>query len=283
MKTTTRTLLTGLGIILITNVIALAGVAYNHSGEPDAVVELTERELRLPYRYVSTAENSGIALSLEWRAPGRWTGGVGYYGQDQEETWLTKEKLAELGFDVGADAQDEAAKRRYLTLLPRPVFVALEYDGDAYQTALANQQRALTEAEALAAQNPDKQEFINRVKRAKERLASEKDFISRLFAIDAAVDKESLRQRYPDRSRYVILSGEVALTVTPEGELSGYIARLDGVTVNVPLQYHALFAPMERDNTRNQSTQAPPRYTVRLAYGQRLEPWILDASPIKQP
>ena len=41
----------GLAIIIVTNIVALAGVAYNRSGEPDAVVELTERELGLPYRY----------------------------------------------------------------------------------------------------------------------------------------------------------------------------------------------------------------------------------------
>ncbi len=51
MKSNTKILIAGLGIIIATNVIALAGVAYNRPGQPEATIELTERELAMPYRY----------------------------------------------------------------------------------------------------------------------------------------------------------------------------------------------------------------------------------------
>lgn len=283
MKPALRTLLIGLGIIVITNVVALTGVAYNHSGEPEAVVELTERELPLPYRYVSAEENSGLALRLVWRVRGSRAVVGDYFTSEPEGHWLTKEKLADLGFDVSADAREDAAKRRYFKLLPRPVFVALEYDGNAHQEALAQEQRALAEAEVLARENPDKEEFIERVKRAKESLTAEEAASSRLFAIDAATDKKTLRQRYPDRGRYLILPGEVKLMVTDKGALSGYIAGLNGLTVNVPLEFRALFKPLETGDATYRYNQRPPRYSVRLAYGQRLEPWILHVTPINQP
>ena len=40
-------LIAAIALIVLTNVVVLAGVAYNRSGEPDATVTLTERELNL--------------------------------------------------------------------------------------------------------------------------------------------------------------------------------------------------------------------------------------------
>ena len=44
-----RPLWLGLGLILASNAIALAGVWYNRSGEPQAQLQLSEREIQLPY------------------------------------------------------------------------------------------------------------------------------------------------------------------------------------------------------------------------------------------
>jgi len=62
-----HTLLAGLGLIALTNAIALSGVVYNRSGDPEATLRLTQRELRTPYRWYGNRENSGLALSLVWR------------------------------------------------------------------------------------------------------------------------------------------------------------------------------------------------------------------------
>lgn len=61
------TWIAGLMIIVLTNVIALGGVAYNRAGEPDGTLVLTERELRLPYSSGLARENSGLSLTIEWR------------------------------------------------------------------------------------------------------------------------------------------------------------------------------------------------------------------------
>ena len=45
----THTLVAGLGLIALTNAVALLGVAWNRSGEPDATLQLSQRELQPPY------------------------------------------------------------------------------------------------------------------------------------------------------------------------------------------------------------------------------------------
>src|SRR5690606_12668009 len=61
-------LLAGLALIALTNCWILASVAYNRSGEPEAVLLLSEREL-LPSRHWRQQENSGVALALLTRQP----------------------------------------------------------------------------------------------------------------------------------------------------------------------------------------------------------------------
>ena len=60
----TKILIAGLAIIIATNVVALAGVAYNRSGNPEAQIELTERELAMPHRYRMNKENRGHAKAV---------------------------------------------------------------------------------------------------------------------------------------------------------------------------------------------------------------------------
>ena len=86
-----RTMLAGIGLIILTNAVVLAGVAYNRSGEPETRIILTERELNLPYRYGGSKENSGIALRVNFRVDGTSSDKYRYYGNDAR--WLSKEKL----------------------------------------------------------------------------------------------------------------------------------------------------------------------------------------------
>ncbi len=60
-------LIGAIALIVLTNVVVLAGVVYNRSGEPDAVVQLTERELSWLKRWdVTDKEDTGIYLKLKW-------------------------------------------------------------------------------------------------------------------------------------------------------------------------------------------------------------------------
>jgi len=93
-------LIGGLGIIAATNAIALLGVAYNRAGEPASRVELTERELILPVEWGIARESSAIFLKLRWRVACERIEGYGGLGAYCATPWLSRAKLAELGFNV---------------------------------------------------------------------------------------------------------------------------------------------------------------------------------------
>lgn len=274
-----KKLLIGIGLIMATNAVALIGVAYNRSGEPESVVTVSERELRLPYGYSSSSENSGLSLKLVWRVKDR-SSKYGCYQWGSPE-WLDKEKLAELGFDVSEPERTYKKRRYYREMLPKEVLLVFEYDGDTYRSVLASVMHHVQEEEALWARNPDSNEFKRRFESARDQLKRERHTESRLFVIDAGLDKEFLRKRYPDTSRYIIAPGKIRLSVGTEkhGEvvLSGYIKSVSVRRVNVPLAYRDIVEPLLRKSSSRWPKDGP-RYSVKLAYGKRLEPWVMDVT-----
>jgi hypothetical protein len=280
MMTRTRFIIAGTALILATNLVALAGVAYNHSGEPESVLKLSQRELSLPYYAINQHDNSGISLSLRWRTlnadsdtPGGFRGG--YTGWRGASAWLDQAKLAALGFDVSKPLDSTEGRLHYNKLLSKEVLLVLELDGAAYQSALARAKEAAEQEQSLFAANPDNPKLKERAKTANDRYLQEAQENSRLFAIDAGLDAAALRAKYAGRTRYLIVRGQVRPQLNEidhKPRLSGYISRLSIDEVNVPLSFRPLFEPMLRESGRR--TQNTPPYEVSLAYGKRFEPWI---------
>lgn len=281
MKQWTRrhTLIAGLALLLATNAIALVGVVYNRSGEPDSTLQLTQRELTLPYTWTLESENSGIALSLQWRVLPGLEPGLSYAG-DRVPEWLDEAKLSALGFEVSL--QDDAVRtaRRLERQLPREVLLVLELGGPAYEESLRRvRDYARREAE-LAVANPGKEEFKNRAAHAQERLESEEKEGTRLFVVDAGLDAAALRAAYPDRSRHAIVRGQVQPYVLPsEGKqrARGYLSGLSIVQVNVPYTFRQVFESLIREH-RTGGFDRAVRYTATVAFGKRFEPWITGAT-----
>ena len=276
-----HTLIAGAGLIVLTNAVALVGVAYNRSGEPDSVLALTQRELQMPYKWWRDRENSGIALRLLWRVHkeeigdeidvGSWYGGT--------PGWLTKAKLAELGFDVSQPEDSNRGRRHYEKQLPKEVLLALELDGPAYAEARERAKRHADREEALRANNPDKKEFELRAKEARDRLDREERQYSRLFAVDAGLDAGALRSKYPDRAHYAIARGQVRPFVAGSGrslKLSGYVSELSIDEIRVPLEFRNVFEHALPDAATGAHSLA--RFDTKVAFGKRLEPWITAAA-----
>lgn len=287
MKPWTRahTLIAGIALIVLTNAVALGGAYFNRSGEAEARIVLTERELDFGWDSMDRHENSGMALQLNWRVEGRDDDGIeyAYLGRYSTAAWLDQAHMVALGFDVpspsgaaGAD-EDEASERRYRRQLTRQALLVFEYDGPSWQRALLHAREAAARHAAAAAANPGSEKFANKAKSAAEQAANESSANSRLFAVDAGTDAAVLRARYPDRSRYLILRGNVRPAVLDVGGkppvFGGSISDIAVAQVNVPLELRA-----ELDRIRDAPGQrvlgGPPRYEVRIATGQRLEPWI---------
>ena len=267
-----HTLFAGLALILVVNGIALSGVALNRSGEPESRVQLSERELQLPYGRWNSKENSGVELNLRWRVHAGndvpdTDYGYGSYGGTA--SWLDEAKMTALGFDVPQDRQSQRWKNKQNRT--KEVLLVLEIDGAAYQQSLEHARRKADADEKLKADNPGNKEFENRAKHSREYAESEARENTRLFVVDAGLDREALRSRYPDTTHYLIARGQIRpqiVTQDKQDRLSGYISALSISQINVPVEFqHAL--------KHDGQTSKPIPFEASVAYGQRLEPWIV--------
>lgn len=282
--TRTHTLVAGIVLILATNAVALLGVAYNR-GEPESTLKLTERELHLPYSWGFENENSGIALTLQWRVlaeQGESLFGLGtsYTGFGNVPDWLDKAKLTALGFDTSKPENTPQGRMHYDKLLPKEVFLVLEFDGPAYRTALARIRQHLQKEEALLKANVGEKEFEERAKNAKRELYQEERINSRLFIIDADHDVASLRAKHPDRNRYAIVRGQIQPQLVEnnrKSKLVGYISGLSVSQINVPALHRQIFEPLQKSAQRNEYGAAVTPFEVAVAFGKRFEPWITEA------
>lgn len=276
-----RTLIAGVALIVLTNAVALGGVAWNRSA-PESSLRLTQRELWLPWSF--EAENSGLALRLAWRAPAADTEekpahDMSYLMIGGAPAWLNEAKLAELGFDVSHMEDAATGRARFDKQLPREVLLVLELDGPAYRQALERMRKFAAAEEALLAANPGKKEFEERAKQAREQLSREEGEASRLFAVDAGLDAAALRAKYPDRARYAIVRGQVRPQFAgydKNTRLWGYLENLSVERVNVPHPFRQVLEPLLRRGAGYPNRKAAP-YEVTVTFGRRFEPWMTAA------
>jgi hypothetical protein len=264
---TRRRLWLGLGLILLSNAVALAGVYYNRSGEAESRLTLSERELQLPYGdWFLREDDSGLRLQLLWRRADE-------YGRVD---WLSADKLQALGFQV-PDFTRGGWRQRLNRQLARPVVLVLELDGPAYQRQLQGARQALAEAEARVLSRPDDQELQHQRDSRREQLTQEQRD-SRLFLVDAGLDVQALRQAYPDRQRYLLLGGRLKpYAGNGKPGTGGFAAAIypDHTRITVPHALREVFSDWQQGGA-NREERPPVR--VELAGGRRLEPWMLDAS-----
>jgi hypothetical protein len=250
-----HTLIAGLALILGANAVVLAGVAYNRNGEAGSVLQLTEREFRVPGSWGFDGENSGLELALQWRlaplAPDAHDYGQGGYGG--QTVWLDQAKLAELGFDMSVPLNRPGAEHHYDKQLPREVLLVLEMDGPAHRAAI---ERAKERASRPKATRADA-----------DHLTAEMETHSRLFVVDAGLDYGALRGKYPERTRYAIAKGRISLDYWESSvtrHVRGYVSELSVSALNVPLHLRNV---IKRDG----------KYAATVPFGKRLEPWLASA------
>lgn len=265
----------GLGLILLVNAIALAGVAWNRSEPADSRLQLSERELGNSYEYASK-ENSGIALRLDYRWPGARFNDY----SDRDSNPLTPAKMRELGFDLPTQLNDEST-RRYRRQLDRDGLLVLEFNGPLYQQQLQRAQQRLTKSSADLAALPNNKNLLKTHKDAREDLQREQTSASRLFIIDAGADQASLRAKYPDRQRYAIVRGKISAWAWRDDDswqLGGSAQIPVAENINLPQRWHALFAslPLRKEVADFPHSGGDKLFNAELVFGQRLEPWVVQ-------
>jgi hypothetical protein len=275
-----------LALIVVVNVIVFGGVAYNRSGPPESELALSERELQSTYPWRSEQDNSGVSLRLTWRVleDDKRSARSYYGGSGGSPIWLDWAKLKSLGFDVpGMQAKAAAFERDGKWEQARAALVVLELEGPEYKKNLEVAARLASEAARRAKSEPGNAELAERAKDAADDLAKETSTYSRLFAVDAGLDLEALRARYPDRSRYAI----ARTLVRPQRYYShdranqsrAYLEPLNE-DIHVPLEFKKAVEPRPRDYPSAEK-EAARKYQARLAFGKRLEPWLVGVTPAK--
>ena len=277
------TLISGVLLILIANGFALASVAYNRNAK-ESELKLTERELNKSYADYGI-ESSGMGLNLNWRVPLQNDGWAMDYdmsisGYGSVTKWLDKAKLAELGFDVSMPATNTDAAGHYRRTQAREVFIVFELDGQARQATLEYVKSLLDRScgpedkSQVCKQSPEMR---------KNRLWQEENTVSRLFAVDAGLDNAALRARYPDRSKYAIMRGQVKPEWGQSNGKSAMIGRIVGInvsTINVPHKFIAEMKDMKPWNSYMKPGDQPNHYEVIVAFGRNHEPWIVSAKKV---
>ena len=275
-----HTLAAGLVLIALTNAIALGGVAWNRSGEPESVLRLTQRELLAPHGYGLGREEGGLQLSVSWRVLSADMDATYYWNFQGEPEWLNEAKLASLGFDVSPPAARRASWR-YDRQLPREALIVLELDGPAYQMAL-ERARARAAQEAAKGTATGKTGPGTPAEQAATFLKNEETSNSRLFAVDAGRDARALRAKYPDRTRYAIVQGKVRpyhrTRRGKEERWTGYLEVIENARVNVPLEFRRAFESTPGALPRAGAAGDRPAFEVMVAFGKRFEPWIVAAA-----
>ena len=263
-------LLAGVALILLINAVALAGVWYNRSGEADSRLALSERELGGMPAYLRR-ENSGLLLQLQWRMPGHWE-----EDGSRSPRWLSEAQTRQLGFLI-PDAED--CQPRCRRQAAREVLVVLELDGPAYRDELRRQQERVELARRALAALPEDKQLQQRLDYQSRELDNLKRD-TRLYAVDVGLDRDQLRQRYADRSRYAIVRGLVRPSRWGKpAQLRGHLSELSITRINVPQHWHRALAGLP---SLPRNTPAVPGYRIEVAFGQRLEPWIMAVSEATQ-
>lgn len=230
-------------LVVIADAWLLVGVARNRAGQPDAEIDLTERELHLVRL---GEESSGVALRMEWESPR-------VFPFDAAPGWFGEGKLRELGFDVDKALRSGAST--FFAALPKEAYVVFEYDGPAFEQWLAAR--------------PSQQ----------DREAAARSH-TRVVAVDAGREPEALRRRYPDRQRYLILRCVVRL-VLPSKEprrARGAVVLPMVQNVYVPLPFSRVFSGL----SPTPRASGTPRYTVTLHSGRNHEPWVTGIRLLQQ-
>src|SRR5439155_25233349 len=124
-------LIAAAALVLLANAFALIHASLNRSGALETDMVLTERELT----NYADPDDSGVSLTLRWVDSGapRYSTAV-QPDEIESRNWLNRARLAELGFDCHVDPSDRDAYTFYNRQRTRSAYVALEYDGPAWQS-----------------------------------------------------------------------------------------------------------------------------------------------------
>ncbi|MGD8842119.1 MAG: DUF4824 family protein [Gammaproteobacteria bacterium] len=136
-------------------------------------------------------------------------------------------------------------------------------------------------ARERVAESPDDKDRADKLALYEKWLRQLRVAQTRLYVIDAGLDRAALAKKYADRDKYLFLRGDIGMT-WKDGVVTGRIKQLYARRIHVPLPYSQQLSALvtDRDFYLYNKQPIPPRYRVRINTGRLLEPWVESVSPL---
>ncbi len=253
--------LTAIALVCVTNIGALTLGVLNRSADTTDIT-LTERELRL-----FQLRSSVTLARIQWMQP--------------SPMYFRDEFVSRAGFAPPGTAPQEGWEVYARRQLHREVFVALEYEGPAWQEYRETVLRGQRRGEPIP-MTPLTPEQLEQQRRAREQTIAGH---TRLFAIDVDRDAARLRERHPDRSHVLITRARASLqALYDEGRvLVVSVGQPVPDQINIPRPFSVALRGLAGHGQRSygESLLAPPRYLVHLHYGRFYEPWVTGVEQVR--
>ncbi|HSX52026.1 MAG TPA: DUF4824 family protein [Cellvibrio sp.] len=258
--------------VLVVNAAILGKVFFNRA-EVVATLQLSERELQLPYNYGFQKEDSSKRVSLRWM--------VLDSSSDVFEPagfgWSYDRRLA-LSDSHFSSFQFPACEQNHHPYDKKEGWVLLELNGQSYADFVARIKRNYEHLQTLQPEtNTELSEKALQEKRAgaKESLNAANNTVSRLFVIDAAAERELLEASLRTRAT----TTNATLVIVP-AELQADYNRCDdpkkkitAVRIN-NLAVESLY--ISNDFLQGITLDSESHFTANVHYGRLNEPWIAD-------
>jgi len=263
--------------LVLVNAVLFLRLAYNRGGEPEGKVTLTGRE-------VAITEMIALPDTAARKRPGSLVR-LTYSG---DCPWFDAAKLEAVGFDCrvppGSDAPVYLFRMR-----PRQTYVVLEYEGPAYEAWRRETEKNIKDLEEKEKKGEIKSGEKYLIKQSRESLISR----SRLFPMDLGNDAAALRQRYPDRGRFIIAPGLVRIMPSgpkggqPRGAVSHLLVESLSLSDRHRDQLEKILRGFEvpagkPDSPGLMTPEQRPRLRFTLCYGQNYEPWVADIRLVEE-
>jgi hypothetical protein len=225
-------------MVAVAGFVAVAG--WNGAEEPRQVITVTEHELALPFRPATADNDPTLSLLLQYE---------GRYDPLESRNWLPEARLRELGFALHIPAGSPQAVSTYDRVPPRVAWVVFEYDGPVGRDIQRRRELRMEYAHVPSGRR------------------------SRLVPVDAGLDYQQLRARYP--AGHLIVRGVIGLNYLAADAggplVYGMLREVVPTRVAVPYPFRSLLRPLT-DGIPEPS--AKPRYEADLAIGSLGLPYL---------
>lgn len=262
------------GCILLVNAFMLGKVYINRSAVI-AQLELSERELQLPYNYGFTKEDSSARVSLRWATPNTEPINIELnHWRWQHDRSLQLSAAHFVSFQFPVCTQKTRFRQK------QSGWVLLEFNGKSYTDYVAQVEQyhqLIMGLTATANGELAEKELAEKRKSATEFLTAAQTTNSRLFLIDAAAERELLEAVQRERQS----SSTGNLVIVP-AEVRADFYRCDNnekrttEVVIDSLAVESLYIPnrLASDFPSDDHRRPTVKFTALVNYGRLYEPWI---------